>query len=143
MQSHGRDALFIGDGANDTLAAQSALCSGTLAVERTLLAEQSDFYFLSRSLSPLRLLFNVAAHRRLAVQRAFAFAITYNIGVLVLALLGHMNPLLAAILMPLSSVFTILIVRAAMPVTIGVGAKPQNSAPPVDPFVLMERQRVG
>lgn len=143
MRSQGRDALFIGDGANDTLAAQSALCSGTLAVERTLLAEQSDFYFLSRSLSPLRLLFNVAAHRRLAVQRAFAFAITYNVGVLVLALLGHMNPLMAAILMPLSSVVTILLVRATMPVNIGVGAKSQNPAPPVDPFPLMERQSVG
>lgn len=114
MQAFGHDALFIGDGANDTLAAQAALCSGTLAVERTLLAEQSDFYFLSRSLSPLRLLFEVARSRRTAVLRAFTLALTYNLGVLALALAGKMNPLLAAILMPLSSLATILIVSLTL-----------------------------
>jgi Cu2+-exporting ATPase len=114
MAAHGQDALFIGDGANDTLAAQAALVSGTLAVERTLLAEQSDFYFLSRSLSPLRLLFSIARLRRTAVRRAFILALTYNLGVLILALTGHMNPLMAAILMPLSSLATILVVSMTL-----------------------------
>ncbi|RYD31873.1 MAG: HAD family hydrolase [Verrucomicrobiaceae bacterium] len=114
MRLHGRDALFIGDGANDTLAAKSACCSGTLAVDRTLLAESSDFYFLSRSLSPLRLLFSMARRRQAAVRRAFIFAVIYNLGALALALTGRMNPLLAAILMPLSSLATILIITATL-----------------------------
>jgi Cu2+-exporting ATPase len=114
MSDHGHDALFIGDGANDTLAAQAACCSGTLAVDRTLLAESSDFYFLSRSLSPLRLLFQTARQRQTAVRRAFLLAVIYNIGALLLALTGHMNPLLAAILMPLSSVATILTVTLSL-----------------------------
>lgn len=111
MRRNGKDALFIGDGANDSLAAKEALCSGTLAVERSMLAEHTDFYFLSRSLRPLRLLLEMARVRRSAVRRAFAFALIYNLAVLVLALAGRMNPLLAAILMPLSSVATLVIVR--------------------------------
>ena len=114
MAANGSDALFVGDGANDSLAAQNALCSGTLAVERTLLAEHADFYFLSRSLRPLRLLLEVAGRRRRAVLRAWSFALAYNIAVVVMALGGHMNPLLAAILMPLSSIVTLAIVSLTM-----------------------------
>lgn len=104
------DALFIGDGANDSLAADASLVRGTPAVERCLLAEKSDFYFLSRGLRPLRALFDTASLRRTAVRRAFTFALIYNISAIVLCLGGKMNPLLAAILMPLSSVVTVLLV---------------------------------
>ena len=114
MGANGSDALFVGDGANDSLAAQNALCAGTLAVEHTLLAEHADFYFLSRNLRPLRLLLEVADRRRRAVLRAWGFALAYNIAVVVMALAGHMNPLLAAILMPLSSIVTLAIVNLNM-----------------------------
>ena len=114
MKTNGADALFIGDGANDALAAQAALCSGTLAVERSLLAQHADFYFLSRSLRPLRMLFVIAKARRSAVLRAFSFAITYNLVVLIMALMGQMSPLLAAVLMPLSSIATLFIVSSTL-----------------------------
>lgn len=138
MQTHGRDALFIGDGANDTLAAQAACCSGTLAVDRTLLAENSDFYFLSRSLSPLRLLFEVARPRHAAVRRAFVLATVYNLGALFLALTGHMNPLLAAILMPLSSVATILIVTFSLRQRRKAVVRPDKSGLPLIPWPVLE-----
>ncbi len=113
VREHGADALFVGDGANDSLAFDAAVCRGTPAVERGLLAEKADFYFLSRSLKPIRQLFEVAALRRSGVRQAFAFALLYNLGAIALALTGHMNPLLAAILMPLSSLVTLAIVRLA------------------------------
>ncbi len=127
MRAHGRDALFIGDGANDTLAAREALCSGTLTVERTLLARQSDFYFLSRGLRPLHLLSGIARRRRGAVVRAFTLALGYNFGVLVLALAGRMNPLLAAVLMPLSSLATLFIVTLTL--RLGKPGAAQDSEP--------------
>lgn len=114
IQTHAPRCLFVGDGANDSLAADAALVRGTPAVERCLLAEKADFYFLSRGLRPLRTLLDLAILRRRAVLRAFGFALTYNIGVVALSLSGRMNPLLAAILMPLSSIVTLLIVSLTL-----------------------------
>jgi Cu2+-exporting ATPase len=110
ITSHTPDALFLGDGANDSLAFDAALVRGTPAVERGLLAEKADFYFLSRGLRPVGALFEVARLRRRAVGAAFLFALSYNILVVAFSLAGHMSPLLAAILMPLSSAVTLLIV---------------------------------
>lgn len=112
IESHAPDALFLGDGANDSLAFDAALVRGTPAVERGLLAEKADFYFLSRGLHPVSELFAVARARRRAVLSAFSFALAYNLAVVAVSLAGHMSPLLAAILMPLSSVVTLLIVSA-------------------------------
>jgi Cu2+-exporting ATPase len=110
MKKFGQDALFVGDGANDSLAADQSLVRGTPAVERSLLAEKADFYFLSRGLRPVRTLIETALLRRQAVMSAFTFALLYNASAVALSLGGKMNPLLAAILMPLSSVVTLLIV---------------------------------
>jgi hypothetical protein len=48
------------------------------------------------------------------VQQAFLFALVYNIAVITLSLLGQMNPLLAAILMPLSSLVSLAIVAISL-----------------------------
>jgi Cu2+-exporting ATPase len=56
----------------------------------------------------------IARQRRSAVRRVFAFALTYNIAAASLALAGLMNPLLAAVLMPLSSATTVGIVTASL-----------------------------
>jgi Cu2+-exporting ATPase len=52
----------------------------------------------------------LAHHRRAAVRTAFAFALIYNATAITFALLGHMNPLVAAIIMPLSSAISLGIV---------------------------------
>jgi Cu2+-exporting ATPase len=114
IAAHGSHCLFVGDGANDSLAADAALVIGTPAVERCLIAEKADFYFLCRGLRPIRALFEIAACRRRAVVRAVTFALAYNAAVVALSLLGRMNPLLAAILMPLSSLATLLIVTLSL-----------------------------
>jgi Cu2+-exporting ATPase len=40
----------------------------------------------------------------------FAFALTYNIATVIAGLMGHLSPLAAAVLMPLSSVATLSLV---------------------------------
>ncbi len=96
-------ALMIGDGANDTLAFNAAVCRGTPVVERALLESSADFFFFGRSLRGLPLLFQVGRQRRSTVASVFALAVTYNLGAVTLCLSGIMHPLLAAILMPISS----------------------------------------
>jgi len=104
------DTLYLGDGANDSLAFDAAWCSGTPAVDRGLLEQKADFYFLGRGLGGVRALLHTAATRRRVSRAVVAFAIAYNAIAIVLSLAGKMNPLLAAVLMPASSLVSLAIV---------------------------------
>ncbi len=99
--------LYVGDGANDALAFDCSMIRGTPATPHGLLQDRADFYLTGKSLHGVLALFRVAHLRRRAVHLAFGFAILYNIAVVTVALFGYMHPLLAAILMPLSSLATI------------------------------------
>jgi len=100
-------SLYVGDGANDALAFDQALVTGTPVVDSSLLEQRADFYFLGRSLGFMAPLLKTSALHQRAVRLIFAFALVYNIAVVVMALLGHMQPVLAAIFMPVSSLVTI------------------------------------
>lgn len=114
IQSHQPETvLFIGDGANDSLAFDCAGVRGSPVVERGILDSKADFFFCGSGLNGILALFRVATMRAKAARRVFGFSITYNIGVGIIALMGMMNPLLAAILMPLSSVVTIALVAGS------------------------------
>lgn len=104
-----KSALMIGDGANDSLAFDSAICRGTPVVDRSILESTADFFFFGRSLRSLPILFGTALARRRTVATVFGTAVCYNVLAVGLCLSGHMHPLLAAILMPLSSIVTLLI----------------------------------
>lgn len=106
----GNSALYLGDGANDSLAFDAALVTGTPVVDRSLLEAKSDFYTLCSGLGFLPGLVTTAVFRVKAVRRAFGFAFLYNLTTVIYSMMGKMSPLLAAVLMPLSSVVTILIV---------------------------------
>jgi len=107
------DTLYLGDGANDSLAFDAACVSGTPAIDRGLLEKKATFYFLGRHLSGIRSLLTVGAIRRRAAHTVVAFAITYNLVAIALCFAGFMSPLLAAILMPASSLVSIAIVLLA------------------------------
>lgn len=111
----GDDALYLGDGANDSLAFDHALCTGTPASGGAMLEKKSDFYFLGRSLRPVGILLDVARQRQVTVRHVFVFAIAYNIGAVGLCLAGKMSPLLAAILMPFSSLALLALVALRRP----------------------------
>jgi Cu2+-exporting ATPase len=96
-------ALFLGDGINDSLAAESALCSGTPALDRPFMASRCDFVLCSPALSPLRKLLGSARLLRQTVRRNLVLAIGYNAIGVGLCFAGLMHPWLAAVLMPLSS----------------------------------------
>lgn len=106
---HG-DTLYIGDGMNDTLAFSAAACTGTPVVDKGLLESKADFYFLGRSLKFFSHLTATAKLRATAVRRVAAFAILYNIAAAGASLAGYMNPLVAAIIMPLSGLVTLAVV---------------------------------
>lgn len=109
-----RDALMLGDGANDSLAFDQALCRGTPVIHRGVLEQKADFYYLGRGIGGLRALFEVDVIRRRTQRVILVFSIVYNGLAVGLAVTGHMNPLVAAALMPINSLLTLAIVGYGM-----------------------------
>ncbi len=95
--------LFVGDGANDRHAFDRALVRGAPLSAFAPLEEHLDFVLLGDSLSPLRRLFDIAALHRRTLRYILALGIGYNLFAITLCLQQFMHPLLAAIVMPLSS----------------------------------------
>jgi Cu2+-exporting ATPase len=115
IEQHGADdALMLGDGANDSLAFDQALCRGTPVIHRGMLAQKADFYYLGRGIGGIRALFEVNDARRRTQTWLLAFSISYNLLAVGLAITDHMNPLIAAILMPGSSLLSLAIVAQGM-----------------------------
>jgi Cu2+-exporting ATPase len=109
-----RDLLMLGDGINDALAFQAAWCSGTPAVHRPFVPARADFYYLTAGLAPIRIALGLA-RRLVRVSRAnLGFALVYNAVMVAAAAAGRVTPLLAAVVMPLSSVLVVAFAAFAM-----------------------------
>jgi len=115
LDGHGAaDAMMLGDGANDSLAFDRALCRGTPVIHRGVLERKADFFYLGRGIGGLRALFEVNAIRRRTQIAVLIFSVAYNVLAVGLAVLGKMNPLVAAALMPINSLLTLAIVTCGM-----------------------------
>jgi P-type Cu2+ transporter len=109
-----RDTLMLGDGANDSLAFDAAFARGTPVIHRGVLEGKADFYYLGRGLEGLRRMFAVNGTRRVTQAVLVTFSILYNCTTVTLAAFGHMNPLIAAVIMPVSSLLSLVIVGVGM-----------------------------
>lgn len=102
-----KETLMVGDGLNDTAAfsASDVGISVQGSVEESL--KVSDSYLLNNNLYNIVDLLEYGSITRNSITRNTRFSIVYNISAGTLALLGFINPLVAAILMPLSSVLLV------------------------------------
>jgi Cu2+-exporting ATPase len=114
LDARARDTLMLGDGANDSLAFESALCRGTPVIHRGVLERKSDFYYLGRGIGGVRALIEADGARRHTQVAILSFSVLYNLAAVGLAVAGSMNPLVAAILMPVNSLLTLAIVGLGM-----------------------------
>lgn len=105
LSSH---TLYIGDGLND-LEAIAAAHLGLAIVEETLgYFPQSDGVLYASALPQLPNMVRYARRMRSLVRLAYALSLLYNIVGLSFALMGALSPVVAAVLMPLSSVSVVL-----------------------------------
>ncbi|UJR79453.1 heavy metal translocating P-type ATPase [Sandaracinus amylolyticus] len=108
IREHDRgDTLFVGDGINDGPAAEIAFVSGTPAVDRPFLPSRADFWFTTPGLGPIRALLHVGSRMRRIARRNLVIAVAYNTIAVSLCVAGHMQPWLAAVMMPASSLVVI------------------------------------
>lgn len=101
-------ALMVGDGLNDSLAAQSAFCSGTPAVDRPFMPARTDFYFTTAGIGPVALALRAAKTLRRVTQRNLRIAVAYNVLSVGLAWAGLLSPLVCAVVMPVSSITVVM-----------------------------------
>ncbi len=106
--------LMLGDGANDSLAFDRAFCRGTPVIHRGILEHKADFYYLGHGIGGIRALFAINDLRRRTEVVILVFSVVYNIIAVGLAVAGLMNPLLAAVLMPVNSLLTLALVTTGM-----------------------------
>ncbi len=102
-----QETLMVGDGLNDTAAFSSSDVGVSVqgSVEESL--KVSDSYLLNNNLFNLVDLLEYGSITKNSITRNTRFSLVYNITAGTLALLGYINPLMAAVLMPLSSVLLI------------------------------------
>lgn len=95
--------LMVGDGINDSLAVERTLCAGTPAVDRPFMPSKSDFYVTTPGIAPIGLALRASRALAQIIRRNLVLAVLYNVSAVALAWAGLMQPWIAAVLMPASS----------------------------------------
>ncbi len=106
--------LMLGDGANDGPAFDRALCRGTPIIHRGVLESKADFYYLRQGVQGIGDLLRIARGLRRSERALVVFSVGYNLLASGCAVAGLVNPLVAAILMPASSLASLFIVGAGL-----------------------------
>lgn len=100
--------IFVGDGLNDLTALKQAEVSFAVRGPFEATLQVSDIYAPQKKLSAVLEIIQLAEKVQTTVNGNLLFAVFYNATGGVLALMGFINPLVAAILMPISSLIITL-----------------------------------
>jgi len=101
-------SLMVGDGLNDAAALEASFVSMSPTSSLEIAQVRSDIVFHGRKLTPILLTYNRALLARKLVNQNFLLSFGYNIISIPLAMLGLLNPIIAAIMMSSSSIIVML-----------------------------------
>jgi Cu+-exporting ATPase len=109
LQNSGEKVMMIGDGLNDAGALKQSDIGIAVAEQTNNFTPSSDAIIEARQLSLLTKFIQLCRANRNIVMASFVLSIVYNIIGLFFAVQGNLSPLVAAILMPSSSLSIVLI----------------------------------
>jgi Cu+-exporting ATPase len=109
LQLKGKKVLMVGDGLNDAGALKQSNAGITLAEDVNNFSPSCDGILDARQLRQLPGLLKLVRWGRHTIRIAFAISIIYNIVGLSFAVQGRLSPMIAAILMPASTLSIVLI----------------------------------
>lgn len=104
IQLNGKKVLMIGDGLNDAGALRQADVGLTVTDDTGIFTPACDGILQGEKLETLDKLLSLAKSSTIILKTAFAISFLYNAIALTVAAMGHLTPLVAAILMPISSI---------------------------------------
>ncbi|MEZ5017557.1 MAG: heavy metal translocating P-type ATPase metal-binding domain-containing protein [Flavipsychrobacter sp.] len=127
LQKEGKKVLMMGDGLNDAGALQQSNVGITLANDVNNFTPSCDAILDAKKFKALPALLKLAKSGRVIINITFAISIIYNIVGLAISMQGKMNPMIAAVLMPASTLTIVLITTglsalAAKRLNLGLGS---------------------
>ena len=99
-----QQTMMVGDGLNDAPAFDVSGISVTPANALGGLLSRADVYLTGDNLRSVWQAIHGARYTEQTQKHVFTFALVYNVIVITIAFFGEMSPLMAAVLMPLSSI---------------------------------------
>lgn len=104
LKKSGAKVLMIGDGLNDSGALKDAHVGISITEDVFQFTPSSDAILEAGKLNQLPVLLKIAAFSKTILRVCFCFSLLYNTAGLSFALSGQLEPIVAAIIMPLSSI---------------------------------------
>lgn len=102
-------AIMVGDGANDAIALSSAYVGVAVHGSVDISLRAADVYLSQSGVKPILSIIAASKETMKIIKRNLVISLLYNVTGATLAILGHITPLFAAILMPISSLTVLLL----------------------------------